>query len=368
MNMNNKHLLIIHPYFCIRAKKQVEALIENSKFKISIIANLNKKNLQLSDYIFNNTNVISFNFHKNIYHRMKFRHMLRKEFSNVDIIHCHNEPNYHIVDTIKVFSKKIPIIYDIHDLTSMRTGEKCRYEKVAYEHSNIIIHVSEKFINYGNELYIKKPSQVILSAPSKKYIINKTKTLIKKDAYDFVYQGGIFDPSWKKKWKYSYRNYYPIFKSILEEGHHLHLFTKVEKNKLPSYMILNNNYENFHFHKSLNYKELISKISEYDFGLAGFNFNDIQSASAKHYLNSALGNKMFDYLSAGIPVLTFNANAMSDFVKLNGCGFEKIESKSWTETIQTNINNSTIFSIANKFCMENQISKLISIYESLIKT
>ena len=66
MLMNNKHLLIIHPYFCIRAKKQVEALIENSKFKISIIANLNKKNLQLSDYIFNNTNVISFNFHKNI--------------------------------------------------------------------------------------------------------------------------------------------------------------------------------------------------------------------------------------------------------------------------------------------------------------
>ena len=53
------------------------------------------------------------------------------------------------------------------------------------------------------------------------------------------------------------------------------------------------------------------------FGLAGFNFNDIQSTSAKHYLNSALGNKMFDYLSAGIPVLTFNANAMSDFVKLN---------------------------------------------------
>ena len=79
---------------------------------------------------------------------MKFKHMLKKEFSNVDIIHCHNEPNYHIADTIKVFSKKITIIYDIHDLTSMRTGGKCQHEKIAYENFQLHSPSPESLIVY----------------------------------------------------------------------------------------------------------------------------------------------------------------------------------------------------------------------------
>ena len=64
-------------------------------------------------------------------------------------------------------------------------------------------------------------------------------------------------------------------------------------------------------------------MSNFDFGLAGFNFNNIHSQSAKDYLNAAMGNKMFDYFCSGLPVITFNATAMSNFVKINNCGFEK---------------------------------------------
>ena len=125
----------------------------------------------------------------------------------------------------------------------------------------MIIHVSKDFINYGNNLYKQKPCKVILSTPPKKYIIqnNQTKKYEKKNEYHFVYQGGLFDPSWKNKIQFSYRNYYNIFESILQEGYHVHLYTSVNENRLPSYMKLKNDYIKF---LTICYCTSIHKISE----------------------------------------------------------------------------------------------------------
>ena len=49
--MDKVHLLTIHPGFCIRAKKQVEALISQTSYKITIITDVNRKGVQLTNYI-----------------------------------------------------------------------------------------------------------------------------------------------------------------------------------------------------------------------------------------------------------------------------------------------------------------------------
>ena len=78
--MKEKHLLVIHPGFCIRAQKQVEALLSKSTYKITIITDVNKSGDALSDYIKNvniyiknvinvnndNINVINVNIDVNI--------------------------------------------------------------------------------------------------------------------------------------------------------------------------------------------------------------------------------------------------------------------------------------------------------------
>ena len=75
--MKEKHLLVIHPGFCIRAQKQVEALLSKSTYKITIITDINKCGDALSDYIKNKTKIIPFNFHRNIFFRFKYRIMLK---------------------------------------------------------------------------------------------------------------------------------------------------------------------------------------------------------------------------------------------------------------------------------------------------
>ncbi len=126
----------------------------------------------------------------------------------------------------------------------------------------------------------------------------------------------------------------------------------------------NDQYNNFHFYGKLKYSDLLLEMSNYDFGLAGFNFNNIHSQSAIDYLNAAMGNKMFDYFCSGLPVITFNANAMSNFVKSNNCGFEKTDEHTWSHLAQQSINTLEIENVANKYCMEKQISVLIKIYEN----
>ena len=107
-------------------------------------------------------------------------------------------------------------------------------------------------------------------------------------------------------------------------------------------------------------------MSNYDFGLAGFNLDNIKTKSAINYLNAAMGNKMFDYFCSGLPVITFNAKAMTAFVKANNCGFEKKEDIPWSTIIKQNINRNNIYKVSNKYCMENQIGDLINIYEELV--
>lgn len=360
------HILVIHPKFCIRAQKQVEGLLDQTNYQITIITNAKRYSHFFTEKIKKNTKILSFDFHHHILSRFRFRSFLRKNVHGVDLIHCHNEPNYHVVDAIYVFSEKIPIVYDIHDFTSMRNGKKDKLEEFAYKNSDAIIHVSEQFIEYGIIKYGVRNCHVVMSLPSKQFRLGLKKKK-PKAPYHFVYQGGIIDAGFERKNSFFYRHYWPIFKEILAEGHFVHLYPNAPKERLPNYQLLAKENKKFIIHKKLSYKQLLKNINKYDFGIVGFNFADNIENEKRLYLNAALGNKIFDYLFAGIPVVTINADTMADFTLNNKCGFVKNKDKTWTETVtETNINVDFNY-ITNKYCMENQADKIKSIYHQLIK-
>jgi len=323
--------------------------------------------------VLDNVKIINFKFKNNYFKRFILKFKLKNFVDKFEIIHCHNEPNYYIVDVIKILKNKIPIIYDIHDFTSMRSGKNNLNEAYAYNNCDGIIHVNDDFIDYGNKKYGVKKCHTILSTPSKKYSLkidekkyaNKTnKTL------HFVYQGGIYDKKFDLNRKNprlitSYRNYLPYFIEILEEGHHVHLFTGTKSDCLPSYMELSKKYTKFHFHGKIDYKCLLKKMNEFDYGITGFNFHDIKEKIAITYLNYAMGNKLFDYIFSGVIPVVINAKSMENFVQHNECGYVKLKNNSWTETVKnSNIDLKNYENIINQYCIENQTKEIINLYNS----
>ena len=57
---------------------------------------------------------------------------------------------------------------------------------------------------------------------------------------------------------------------------------------------------------------------------------------------------------------------MTDFVKEYNCGFEKEKGTSWSTIIKQKIESNNIYKVSNKYCMENQVSNLLDIYEKLV--
>ncbi len=362
-----KTILVIHPRLCIRAVKQIKGLLSETDYKIIVISAPNYIN-RFPEFI-NNERVefISYGFSSNIIKRYKFRKLLKNLKHNFDIVHCHNEPNYHVVDTIKIFSGKKPIVYDIHDMTSMRSNKEEKDERYAYLNSDAIIHISDEFVYNGEIKYGKQNCHVILSSPS---IHNFQRDVEKKkidfNELHFVYQGGLYDPTWKNAEKFIYRNYLPLFTEILNEGHHVHLYPSLPLDKIPTYKNLAERTSNFHIYEKLEYSQLIKELSKYDFGITGFNFDEIKNKSVIQFLNTVIGNKLFDYAFAKTPTIVVNAKTMGEFAEKHGFGIIKPENKTWTETLISWEPTVNYEQFANEFCMEKQILKLIKLYNDLL--
>ena len=362
-----KTILVIHPRLCIRAVKQIKGLLSETDYKVIVIS--------APDYInrfpelINNERVefINYGFSSNIIKRYKFRKLLKNLKHNFDIVHCHNEPNYHVVDAIKVFSGKVPVIYDIHDMTSMRSNKEEKDERYAYLNSDAVIHISDEFVYNGEEKYGKQNCHVILSSPS---IRNFQKDAKKKEIdfneLHFVYQGGLYDSTWKNAEKFIYRNYLPFFEEIINEGHHVHLYPSLSLDEIPTYKNFAEQTDKFHIYNRLEYSELIMELSKYDYGITGFNFDKLNNDSIKQFLNTVIGNKLFDYAFAKTPTIVVNAKTMGDFAEKHGFGIIKPEGKTWIETLISWKPKVEYEKFANEYCMEKQVLKLIGLYKQLL--
>jgi len=109
-------------------------------------------------------------------------------------------------------------------------------------------------------------------------------------------------------------------------------------------------------------KTLLEEITQYDYGWAGFNFND---KNAKH-LDVVLPNKAFEYIACGLPVLTFPHKTLKEFLERNKVGlvFDNLEEMiSKLKDERTEIIRRNVLRIRYKFTVEKNIGKLIRYYE-----
>lgn len=303
---------------------------------------------------------------KNDLKAIKIIKSLIKE-EEIDLLHYHNFPDK--LESKLIRSKLvIPIIYDQHDFFSRKkklSRKKLSYEKICNEENDGAIYITENYKQLVSEKYrINSNNLIFPNYGLSSLLLKKEEFLPKLSDSDkkihLVYVGLI------TQHKNKVRNMLNIFKRLTKRGFIIHVYSTRNKEYKKYWEI-----KNVIIHRQLPISELIKEISQYDFGIAFLNY-ELPDKKKIDEIKFGFWNKMYDYLMAGIPVLTTDLfKDMSDFIKTNDFG---ISVKDISEITFGLIKKQDIKSILcqilqtrEKWTMENQIQRMIDFYDNTIK-
>jgi glycosyltransferase involved in cell wall biosynthesis len=229
-----------------------------------------------------------------------------------DLIHSHNLPDSLTAIALELFSGRVPIVHDVHDLQSLRRTpyengfpeprEPLALEQLAVEECSALVTVSEELLEEIRARYrVTAPTLAFAN-----YALGRDLPLVLPPAERenghpprFVYQGTLSTNGGH----YDLRG---IFRAIVGEGASLDVYPS---RAVPAYAHLTAGLTGLRVHATLPSSRLLAAMPEYDFGWAGFN-----SALNGAHLDTCLPNKAYEYLGCGLPVLTFRHRALSRLV------------------------------------------------------
>jgi len=196
-------------------------------------------------------------------------------------------------------------------------GAEAETERRCFTETAAVVHVSQGMLETAAERYASKRAMVLPSFPMLDALPEKGGA--KLDGNHLVYLGGLRDHGWEH---YEYRNYMPFFLALMDAGVHVHVYPADPNPKLiGTYLTLDRESSLFHLHPRLPYDRLISEISQYRWGLSGFNFMDVQSQFTRCFLNNALPNKLFDYVIGGVCPVVINCHTAGQWVVEHHVGY-----------------------------------------------
>lgn len=241
-----------------------------------------------------------------------------------DIVHSHNAPDHltvRVIDAMRYAKRGIPVVHDNHDIITMRRtpyGKKYRnlecvvsQESIANTLSDARIFVSEGLMKYAMERYGSKGEAdlVFKNFVPEDFIPRKLlpKLSETEGGIHIVYEGTVDEERTG-----AHYDLLDIFDEITRQGFHLHIYTTLEADYYKELSRKNNH---LHFHGRKDPAELMREMTQYDFGWAGFN----SSRNATH-LDVAMPNKTMEYISAGLPVISFPHKTQKAFLESKGLG------------------------------------------------
>ena len=288
------------------------------------------------------------------------------------IIHSHNA-----ISAIEAVNGEVPVVHDCHEALTLReTGYYAsddeetilnrypREEKIANEMSDGRIYVTEGVKDYIQNRYNIDPARdtVFYSYISESMVPARLRRkLSEKDGQThIVYIGTV--TSIIEDSHYDLRR---IFREIASQGIHVHMYVSIWGAKDEAYPRLAEENDLMHFHGHLDQKRLLSEITKYDYGWAGFNANK----KNRRHLDVALPNKLFEYIACGLPVLAFPHKTLKSFLERKRVGFvfkDLDEMLLKLETDDMNRLKRNVLSSRRKFTVESNIDRVIQFYRAIM--
>jgi len=288
----------------------------------------------------------------------------------IDLIHSHNAPDTLTNLCIDLFGGTIAIIHDVHDLLTIRetsyedgfNNERSRErwqeeERLAIERSNAVITVSDEIVHIARQRYsLPRLTHVFPNYVPRRFIpVHVRPVQVKPPSRPLriVYEGCLSN-------NHGHYDLADIFQAVANEGIEIHLYPARDN---PHYRALGDENLYIFYHEHCPPAKLLEEITQYDFGWAGFN-----ATRNKAHLDTVIPNKLFEYITCGLPVISFPHKSLQHFLERYQVGIvvdqiAGLETKLRSPT--TAAIRSNVLAQRNNFTTEANIGQLVNIYRQL---
>ena len=231
----------------------------------------------------------------------ELRRYIEEEHPDMMVIRGDNRTDYKIA-----INYKIPYLLIENDISSMRIEQEpgVNQEREMIENASAMILTSEGHAKY----LLKNKKEKGWNLPYFKIIhtrplakdIEGIEPKPKLPGLNLVYAGGIM-PGWVRNSRpFGYRCYHEIFSQFIKAGWSVHIYSaSYNTGKLSEYKGIG-----CKVNETLPYKLLLQEMTKYTAGFHGYNKDHVPS-KAYQYTQTCIGNKVWDYLAAGIPTIGF---------------------------------------------------------------
>ena len=268
----------------------------------------------------------------------------------------------------KLFSKS-NLVYDAHELETERNGwSRARkeigklVERILIRQADGVIVVSESIAKWYRDNYSLKNVYVIYNF-----------------TYKHVEQGAYHAKVFRKRLKLRDDEILFIYQGALGRGRGieilLNVFSKVDKIKHIVFMgygdlekaVKNweSKYSNIHFQPAVKPEEVLLYTSAADVGICL-----VENLCLSYYCT--MPNKVFEYVSSGLPLIVSDFPEMAKIVDHNECGWKvSLDEGSVTDLInkiskeEIEQKRSNVLKCRDDFLWEKQEKKLLTIYRTL---
>ncbi len=274
-----------------------------------------------------------------------------------DVIHSHNLPD--ALTVLALDSVDVPVIHDVHDMQSLRRtpyedgfpepDDPPELERRAAEESAALVTISPELVAELAARYRLPPRVLAYANYALARDLPATLPEPRGGPPRVVYQGTLSTNGGH----YDLRE---LFSAIAAQGVSLDVYPARE---VPEYREI----AGIRVHRTLPLPELLHELQSYDFGWAGFN----AGLNGAH-LDTALPNKLYEYLGCGLPVITLQHTALRRMLGEEGVGIALGDVGELAEAVAAADITALRRRVAarrERYTVESQVSRIAALYDEV---